>query len=125
MCLLSWPCQLHQHVASSTEGLFMRWKKCLGFSLAAILGGALTAQGQSQAPATLPSSPAFYERRPHDVPYRLVQAAPPETPPATGTPSGGGSPYAETRSEAVAAEEGQAPAAEEPALGPTPALKVG
>src|SRR5205823_14359581 len=67
--------------------LFMRWKKCLGFSLAAILGGTIRAQGQSQAPTGVPYAVPFYVQRPADAPYRIVQA-PPETPPSPGAPSG-------------------------------------
>ncbi|HLJ95732.1 MAG TPA: outer membrane beta-barrel protein [Gemmataceae bacterium] len=58
------------------------------------------------------------------LPYRTVVQATPEAPPAAEAPSGGGSQYSETRSEMIAGEEGAAPA-EEPALGPTPLLKVG
>jgi hypothetical protein len=90
----------------------MRWKRCLGFSLAAVLGGTLTAQGQSPAPSTLPFSST-------PVPYRTVVQAPSDTTPAPSTP------FPETRSEVIATQEGQAPAGEEPPLGPTPALKVG
>jgi hypothetical protein len=103
----------------------MRWKKCFGFSLAAVLGGTVAAQGQSQAPSPLPSSGVFYERPYNDVPYRAIVQAPVDTPPAPSPPPGGGLPTEETRSQQFAAEEGQAPAPEEPALGPMPLLKVG
>jgi hypothetical protein len=96
----------------------MKWKRCLGFSLATILGGSLMAQGQNLAPGPLPfaSTPA---------PYRTVVQAPGDTTPPPSTPSGGGLPSAETRSQEFAAQEGTAPAEEEPALGPTPLTKVG
>jgi hypothetical protein len=93
----------------------MRWKKCLGFSLAAVLGGSLAAQGQSPAPESLP----IWSSLPG--PYRLVQA-PTETPAPEAT-AGGGAPETETRAEGVAASEGETPPA--PKYGPTPLLDVG
>src|SRR6266851_3942817 len=73
------PCQLHNHWQVPRRDFFMRWKKCLGFSLAAVLGGTLTAQGQNPAPATLP-----YSSTP--VPYRTVMQVTTDQPPAPSTP---------------------------------------
>jgi hypothetical protein len=92
----------------------MRWKKCLGFSLAAALGGSLAAHGQTPAPDTLP-----VWTLPGSV--RVVQA-PTEAPTPEAT-AGGGIPQTETRSEEVAASEGEAP--QEPKYGPTPLTEVG
>src|SRR5438105_5362662 len=99
----------------------MRWKRCLGFSFAAVLGGTLAAQGQNPAPAIAPFPSTLQ-------PYRMVVQAPADTTPAPtpapGPAPGGGLPSAETRSQMFATEEG-APPPEEPGLGPTPLLKVG
>jgi hypothetical protein len=92
----------------------MRWKRCLGVSLATVLGGSLAAQGQSLAPGSPPiwNPPGAYQ---------FVQAPPQTTPPETF--SGGGIATEESRAELTATEEtGAAPEAK---YGPTPLTDVG